>query len=168
MPPMDFSEMFPHAERSALDLLTRMLAFSEWEGMIWYSDPAKRITVREALESEFVSVVRRPEQEVGMKDRGNIKRLTTKTMVFPFEYGIQGGPENERQILRRLIYNEALLFRWVVRDTFEIRQERAANEASSPLQSRHRSLTMGSVPHGNLMPYNSPFNNKNCGYWTCW
>lgn len=56
-------------------------------------------------------MVRRPEQEVGMKDRGDIKRLTTKTMVFPFEYGIQGGPENERQILRRLIYNEALLFR---------------------------------------------------------
>ena len=33
-------------------------------------------------------------------------------MVFPFEYGVQGSPENERQIMRRLIYNEALLFKW--------------------------------------------------------
>ena len=32
-------------------------------------------------------------------------------MVFPFEYGIQGGVENERLVLRRLIYNEALLFK---------------------------------------------------------
>ena len=34
---------------------------------IWYVDPAKRITVREALESEFVAAIRRPEQEVGMR-----------------------------------------------------------------------------------------------------
>ena len=35
---------------------------------MWISkwiDPDKRITVKEALESEFVSVVRRPECEVG-------------------------------------------------------------------------------------------------------
>ena len=85
-------------------------------------------------------------------------------MVFPFEYGIQGGPENERQILRRLIYNEALLFRWDVRDDIKCRQEQTANEASSPQQSRHRSLTMGAVPHGNLMPYSPTFSNKNCEF----
>lgn len=32
-------------------------------------------------------------------------------MVFPFEYVIQGNPDNERLVLRRLIYNEALLFK---------------------------------------------------------
>ena len=38
--------------------------------------------------------------------------MTTQTMVFPFEYGFQGGPDNERLFLRRLIYNEALLFQY--------------------------------------------------------
>ena len=30
-------------------------------------DPAKRITVRQALESEFLAEVRRPQMEVGIK-----------------------------------------------------------------------------------------------------
>ena len=34
-----------------------------------YVDPAKRITVREALESEFVAEVRRPQMEVGIEQR---------------------------------------------------------------------------------------------------
>ena len=39
--------------------------------VFWDVDPAKRITVREALESEFVAAVRRPEQEVGMKEESD-------------------------------------------------------------------------------------------------
>ena len=123
MPPVDFAEKFPHADRSALELLTRMLTF----------DPSKRITVQEALQSEFVAAVRRPEYE----------KLTTNTMVFPFEYGMQGSPENERLVLRRLIYNEALLFR----------QENERRESASPTPSRHRSLTMGAMPQGPIGEY---------------
>ena len=33
-------------------------------------------------------------------------------MVFPFEYGLDVNPDNERLLLRRLIYNEALLFQY--------------------------------------------------------
>lgn len=64
MPPVDFAEKFPHADRSALELLTRMLTFGTAERVEWYQDPSKRITVQEALQSEFVAAVRRPEYEV--------------------------------------------------------------------------------------------------------
>ena len=64
MPPMDFTELFPHADRSAIELLTRMLAFSACGCTDSAVDPGKRLTVREALESDFVAAVRRPESEV--------------------------------------------------------------------------------------------------------
>ena len=51
-----------------------------------------------------------------------------------------------------------------MKDDMECRQEQTANEASSPQQSRHRSITMGAVPHENLMPYSPTFFNKNCEF----
>lgn len=57
-----------------------------------------------------MSAVRRPSCEVILVSVFIIQKLTTETMVFPFEYSIHGGPDNEKLILRRLIYNEALLF----------------------------------------------------------
>ncbi|KAK8804356.1 hypothetical protein WA588_004571 [Blastocystis sp. NMH] len=125
MPPMDFKQLYPHAEPASLELLRRMLAFN----------PEKRITVEEALQSAFVAPVRREENE----------RICTETMVFPFEYGVQGSPENERQILRRLIYNEALLF-----NKEEQQQERVPR-----VVGRHRSQTMGAIPeryHSQIEP----------------
>ena len=66
--------------------------------------------MKEALESSFLSAVRRPSCEVMVMRMFKKQKLTTETMVFPFEYSIHGGPDNEKLILRRLIYNEALLF----------------------------------------------------------
>ena len=43
----------------------------------------------------------------------------------------------------------------------ECRQEQTANEASSPQQSRHRSLTMGSVPERLNDPFSSSFRERN-------
>ena len=66
-------------------------------------------------------------------------------MVFPFEYGIQGGVENERLVLRRLIYNEALLFQ---------------QEMGAARQARHRSFTMGSIPDHRLRSGSTQFVNR--------
>lgn len=71
-------------------------------------------------------------------------------MVFPFEYGIQGGVENERLVLRRLIYNEALLFH----------QENVQQEMGAARQARHRSFTMGSIPDHRLRSGSTQFVNR--------
>lgn len=68
-------------------------------------------------------------------------------MVFPFEYGIQGGVENERLVLRRLIYNEALLFH----------QENMQQEVGAARQARHRSFTMGAIPEHRLRSGSTQF-----------
>ena len=65
-------------------------------------------------------------------------------MVFPFEYGVQGSPENERQILRRLIYNEALLFKWGWKRRLRDSQEQ--QERAPRFVGRYRSQTMGAIP----------------------
>ena len=70
-------------------------------------------------------------------------------MVFPFEYGLHGGAENERQILRRLIYNEALLFNQ--------QPEMAEPDA---FVRRHRSLTLGAIPERSSAPVNSSFRDR--------
>ena len=64
---MNFADLFPNAESSAIDLLKRMLTFGRDRGERWSADPSKRITVQEALQSDFVSLVRRPEYEVEPK-----------------------------------------------------------------------------------------------------
>ena len=57
--------MYPHAEKAAIELLQRMLTFGRLNiRMNEWIDPDKRITVQQALESEFVASVRRPECEV--------------------------------------------------------------------------------------------------------
>ena len=71
-------------------------------------------------------------------------------MVFPFEYGIQGGVENERLVLRRLIYNEALLFH----------QENVHQEMGAARQARHRSFTMGSISDHRLRSGSTQFVNR--------
>ena len=133
-----------------------IIKYSKYSITSWI-DPAKRITVREALESEFLQAVRRPEKEVGFirfrsfsfsfllslslsftlysylfttltfsrilsvnRQFNHLalvftnQRLITHTMVFPFEYGIQGRKDIELQIYRRLIYSESLLFQYVL------------------------------------------------------
>ena len=78
------------------------------------------------------------------------QKLTTNTMVFPFEYGIQGGAENERLVLRRLIYNEALLFH----------QENMQQDAGAGRQARHRSFTMGAIPDHRMRSSSTQFVNR--------
>ena len=62
-------------------------------------DPNKRITVKEALESEFLRSIRKPEMEI----------VTHTRMLFPFEYDSMND-EGEKLRLRRLIYQEATQF----------------------------------------------------------
>lgn len=45
-------------------IMQYIIKYSKYSITSWI-DPAKRITVREALESEFLQAVRRPEKEVG-------------------------------------------------------------------------------------------------------
>ena len=71
-------------------------------------------------------------------------------MVFPFEYGVQGSPENERQILRRLIYNETLLFKWRYEERVRASQEQ--QERAPRFVGRYRSQTMGAIPEA-FSPY---------------
>jgi len=52
--PIDFHTLYPQGSSSCIDLLTRMLQL----------DPAKRITVDEALEHPFLADFRDPEEEI--------------------------------------------------------------------------------------------------------
>ena len=70
-------------------------------------------------------------------------------MVFPFEYGLRGGVENERQILRRLIYNETLLFN----------QQSEMTEPDAFVR-RHRSFTLGAIPERSSGPVNASFRDR--------
>lgn len=64
-----------------------------------HADPNKRITVKEALESEFLKSIRKPEMEI----------VTHTRMLFPFEYD-SVNDEGEKLRLRRLIFQEATQF----------------------------------------------------------
>lgn len=87
--PINFGELYPYVERSAIDLLERMLKFN----------PKKRITVKDALEHEYLKAVRRPSKET-----------TSTAMSFPFEQMPSMSIEQEKTELRKLIVEEANLF----------------------------------------------------------
>ncbi|KAG2183475.1 hypothetical protein INT43_006481, partial [Umbelopsis isabellina] len=53
--PIDFQTLYPHCPPSGIDLLTKML----------YLDPAKRITIEEALAHPYLEEFRDPEEELG-------------------------------------------------------------------------------------------------------
>ena len=72
--------------------------------------------MKEALESEFLQSVRRPEMEI----------LATTRMVFPFEYS-SVNDDSEKLRLRRLIYQEAMQFQSLITFTF---RESTANAKS--------------------------------------
>ena len=51
-----------------------------------------------------------------------------------------------------------------MKDDMECSQESHPLDGTSMMRRRHRSLTMGAVPHENLMPYSPTFFNKNCEF----
>ena len=115
MRPADFRDIFDsNVSDNALDLLKRMLVFN----------PSKRITVKEALESEFLRSIRRPEMEI----------VTTTRMLFPFEYNTLND-EGEKLRLRKLIYQEATQFHELM------------DPSSAVQEGRRRSNTLGSYPN---------------------
>jgi hypothetical protein len=85
-PPMSFHKLFPHANPQAIDLLQRMLAF----------DPAKRITVQEALAHPYLSDYHYPDDEP----------LCQNKAVFDFEEK----PHLTKQELQSLMLAEAAHF----------------------------------------------------------
>jgi len=85
-PKIPYSKLFPKATPVALDLLERMLTF----------DPAKRITVDEALEHPYLANLHDPAEEP----------VATTPFNFDFEQR-----EFTRDEYKQLIYNECLAFR---------------------------------------------------------
>ena len=84
--PMSFHKLFPHANPQAIDLLQRMLAF----------DPAKRITVEEALAHPYLADYHYPDDEP----------TCTNKAVFDFEEK----PHLSKQELQSLMLAEAAHF----------------------------------------------------------
>ena len=114
VPGVSFREMFDASvSDDALRLLERMLVFN----------PNKRITVKEALESEFLKSIRKPEMEI----------VTHTRMLFPFEYD-SVNDEGEKLRLRRLIYQEAMQFHEIMDPSYP------------PTAGRRRSNTIGAYP----------------------
>lgn len=68
IPPMKgsgFSELLPHADPVAVELLTKMLQFGRRRCGGRFVDPSKRITPAEALDSPYFRGIRSDELEVG-------------------------------------------------------------------------------------------------------
>ncbi len=84
--PMSFHKLFPHANPQAIDLLQRMLAF----------DPAKRISVEEALAHPYLADYHYPEDEPTCQNKA----------VFDFEEK----PHLTKQELQSLMLAEAAHF----------------------------------------------------------
>ncbi|EEB09351.1 CMGC/MAPK protein kinase Pmk1 [Schizosaccharomyces japonicus yFS275] len=87
--PIPFETIFPYANPLALDLLSRMLTF----------DPAKRISVTEALEHPYLAVWHDPADE--------------PECPIPFDFSFEA--INDMNELRDLIQREVLAFRRNVR-----------------------------------------------------
>ncbi|XP_069840769.1 mitogen-activated protein kinase 7 [Dendropsophus ebraccatus] len=72
--PVPWSDLYPHGDRKALDLLSKMLRF----------DPRERISVREALRHPFLSKYHDPDDEpecVPAFDFGFDKKILTKEQI---------------------------------------------------------------------------------------
>ena len=89
IPKVEFSTMYPDANPQALDLLERMLAF----------DPAKRITVNEALEHPYLSIWHDPVDEP----------VCSQKFEFSFEV------VSDMNELKQMVIDEVMDFRRFVR-----------------------------------------------------
>ena len=104
IPKVEFSTMYPDANPQALDLLERMLAF----------DPAKRITVDEALEHPYLSIWHDPVDEP----------VCSQKFEFSFEV------VSDMNELKQMVIDEVLDFRRFVRQPLmeEMEVQETSNE----------------------------------------
>jgi serine/threonine protein kinase len=84
-PRSDFAVKFPSCDPGALDLLQKMLQF----------DPAKRISVKDAIKHPFFNLVRQPQWEV----RHNVCTIFMFSLVRLIIVVLQGGPLDHRHVL---------------------------------------------------------------------
>ncbi|KAH8434986.1 mitogen-activated serine/threonine-protein kinase SLT2 [Aspergillus melleus] len=118
MPKIPFQRLFPSANPDALDLLDRMLAF----------DPTSRISVEEALEHPYLHI---------WHDASDEPTCPT-TFDFHFEVVEDVGE------MRRMIYDEVVRFRSVVRQQSQAQaaaaqQQQIAQQTNVPIPENQQS-----------------------------
>jgi mitogen-activated protein kinase 7 len=104
MPKIPFQRLFPHANPDALDLLDRMLAF----------DPSQRISVEEALGHRYLHIWHDPTDEPSCPT----------TFDFHFEV------VEDVQEMRKMILDEVLRFRALVRQTSQSAAQQQQQQSS--------------------------------------
>lgn len=119
MPKIPFQRLFPNANPDALDLLDRVLAF----------DPTSRISVEEALEHPYLHI---------WHDATDEPSCPT---TFDFHFEIV----EDVQEMRRMIYDEVVRFRAVVRQQS---QAHAAAVAAAQQQQQVAQQTNIPIPEG--------------------
>lgn len=102
MPKIPFQRLFPNANPDALDLLDRMLAF----------DPASRISVEEALEHPYLHIWHDASDE------------PTCPTTFDFHFEVV----DDVQEMRKMIYDEVVRFRNLVRQQSQAQAAAAAQQ----------------------------------------
>ena len=120
MPKIPFQRLFPNANPDALDLLNRMLSF----------DPTSRISVEEALEHPYLHI---------WHDASDEPSCPT-TFDFHFEV------VDDVQEMRRMIYDEVVRFRAVVRQ--QSQAHAAAVAAAAAQQQQIAQQTNVPIPEG--------------------
>lgn len=111
MPKIPFQRLFPSANPDALDLLDRMLAF----------DPTSRISVEEALEHPYLHIWHDASDE------------PTCPSTFDFHFEVV----DDVQEMRRMIYDEVVRFRAVVRQQSQAQAAAAAAAQQQQMAAQH-------------------------------
>lgn len=120
MPKIPFQRLFPNANPDALDLLDRMLAF----------DPASRISVEEALEHPYLHIWHDASDE------------PTCPTTFDFHFEVV----DDVQEMRKMIYDEVVRFRNLVRQQSQAQaaaaaqqqQQQIAQQTNVPIPDHHQ------------------------------
>lgn len=127
MPKIPFQRLFPSANPDALDLLDRMLAF----------DPTSRISVEDALEHPYLHIWHDASDE------------PTCPSTFDFHFEVV----DDVQEMRRMIYEEVVRFRAVVRQQSQAQaaaaaqqQQLAAQQTNIPIPENQQGVWKNEEP----------------------
>lgn len=127
MPKVPFQRLFPSANPDALDLLDRMLSF----------DPTSRISVEEALEHPYLHIWHDASDE------------PTCPSTFDFHFEVI----DDVQEMRRMIFQEVVRFRAVVRQQSQAQaaaaaqqQQLAAQQTNVPIPDNQQAVWRNEEP----------------------
>ena len=124
MPRVSFQRLFPSANPDALDLLSRMLSF----------DPTSRISVEEALEHPYLQIWHDASDE------------PTCPTSFDFHFEVV----DDIHEMRKMIYNEVMSFRAVVRQQSQAQAAAAAQQQqlghNVPIPQNNQGVWKGEEP----------------------